>query len=67
MKINGKFLHSGRSSFVRGLLPIPGNSRIIRNSGSDLMSRRDISIKILSCNVLKMLLSNVTVAYFSLI
>ena len=32
---------------------IPGSSRIVRNSGSDLLSRRDISIKLLSCNILK--------------
>ena len=47
MKLNGKFLCSPRSSLVRGLLPIPGSSRIVRNSGSDLLSRRDISIKLL--------------------
>ena len=58
MKLNGKFLRSRRSSLVRGLLPIPGSSRIVRNSGSDLLSRRDISIKLLSCNILKMFLSN---------
>ena len=57
MKLNGKFLRSRRSSFVRGLLPITGSSRIVRNSGSDLLSRRDISIKLLSCNILKMFLS----------
>ena len=34
--------------------PLPGSSRIVRNSGSDLLSRRDISIKLLSCNILKM-------------
>ena len=52
MKLNGKFLCSRMSSLVRG--PIPGSSRIVRNSGSDLLSRRDISIKLLSCNILKM-------------
>ena len=41
------------SSFVRGLLPIPGSSRFVRNSGSDLLSRRDISIKLLFGNILK--------------
>ena len=34
--------------------PIPSSSRIVRNSGSDLLSRRDISIKLLSCDILKM-------------
>ena len=42
------------SSLVRGLLPIPCSSSIVRNIGSDLLSRRDISIKLLSCNILKM-------------
>ena len=48
------------SSFVRGFPPIPGSSIIVRNIGSDLLSRRDISIKLLSYNVLKMfcLISN---------
>ena len=48
------------SSLVRGLLAIPGSSVIVRNIGSDLLSRRDISIKLLSCNILKMfcLISN---------
>ena len=54
MKLNGKFLCSRMSSLNRGLFPIPGSSRIVRNSGSDLLSRRDISIKFLSCNILKM-------------
>ena len=60
MKLNGKFLRSRISSLVRGLLPIPGSSSIVRNIGSDLLSRRDISIKFLSCNILKMfcLISN---------
>ena len=46
------------SSLVRGLLPIPGSSIIVRNIGSDLF--RDISIKLLSYNILKMfcLISN---------
>ena len=67
MKLNGKFLRSRISSLVRGLLPIPGSSSIVRNFAepcgsiySDLLSRRDISIKLLSCNILKMfcLISN---------
>ena len=60
MKLNGKFLRSRISSLVRGLLPIPGSFSIVRNIGSDPLSRRDISIKLLSCNILKMfcLLSN---------
>ena len=45
------FLRSRMSSLARGLLPIPGSSCIVRNSGSDLLSRRDISIKLLSCNI----------------
>ena len=53
MKLNGKFLRSRMSPVVRYLFPMPGNSRIVRNSGSDLLSRRDISIKFLSCNILK--------------
>ena len=60
MNLNGKFLCSRMSSLVRGLFPIPGSFRIVRNSGSDLLSCRNISIKLLSCNILKMfcLLSN---------
>ena len=60
MKLNGKFLCIRMSSLVRGLFPIPGSSRIARNSGSDLLSRREISIKLLSCNISKMfcLISN---------
>ena len=47
------------SSLVRRLLPILGSSRIVRNIGSDLLSRRDISTKFLSYNIFKMLyLSN---------
>ena len=54
MKPNGKFLCSRMLSLVRSLFPIPGSSRIVRNIGSYLLSRRDISIKLLSCNILKM-------------
>ena len=46
------------SSLVRGLLPIPGSSTIVRNIGSVLLSRRDISIKLLSYNILKMFCLN---------
>ena len=46
------------SSLVRGLLKIPGSSVIVRNIGSDLLSRRDISIKLLSHNILKMFCLN---------
>ena len=48
------------SNSVRDLLPIPGSSSIVRNIGSDLLSCRDISIRLLSCNILKMfcLISN---------
>ena len=58
MKLNGKFLRSRRSSLVRVLLPMPGSSIIVRNSGSDLLSRRDISIRLLSCNIFDNTLSN---------
>ena len=51
MKRNGKFLRSRRSSLVRALLPMPGSSIIVRISGSDLLSRRDSSIRLLSCNI----------------
>ena len=44
------------SSLVRVLLPIPGSSIIVRNIGSDLLSR--ISIKLLSYNILKMFCLN---------
>ena len=57
MKLFGKFLCSRMSSLVRGLFPIRGCSRIVRNSGFDLLSRRDQSIKFLSYNILKMFLS----------
>ena len=65
MKLKGKFLRSHRSSPVRNLLPIPDSSRIKRKSGSDLLSRRDISTKLLSYNILKMFLSisNLSVRY----
>ena len=51
MKLMSKFRCSRISSLVRDLLPIAGSSRIVRNIGSDLLSRRDISIKSLSCNI----------------
>ena len=57
MKLFGMFLCSRMSSLVRGLFPIRGCSRIDRNSGFDLLSRRDHSIKLLSYNILKMFLS----------
>ena len=46
------------SSLVRGLLAIPCSSVIVRNIGSDLMSRRDISIKLSSYNIFKMFCLN---------
>ena len=46
MELDGKFLRSRMSSLVRGLLSIPGSSRIARISGSDLLSRRDNSIRL---------------------
>ena len=51
MKLMGNFLCSRKSSLVRGIFPIPGSFRIVRNNGSDLLSRRDISIKLLSFNI----------------
>ena len=51
MKLMGKFRCSRISSLVRGLFPIPGNSRIVQNNGTDLLSRRDILIKLLSSNI----------------
>ena len=49
MKLMGKFRFCRISSLVRGLFPKPGSSGIVRNNGSDLLSRRDVSIKLLSC------------------
>ena len=46
MKLMDKFRCSRISSLVRDLLPIPGSSSFVRNNGSDLLSRRDISIKL---------------------
>ena len=51
MKFNGKFLCNRISFLFRGLLPIPGSSRIVRNNGSDLLSRGDLSMKLLSRNL----------------
>ena len=51
MKLMGKIRCSRISSLVRGRFPIPSSSRIVRNNGSDLLSRRDISIKLLSCSI----------------
>ena len=45
------FVVIDRLSLVRDLLPMPGSSIFVRNSGSDLLSRRDISIILLSCNI----------------
>ena len=57
MKLFGKFLRSRMSSLVRGLFPIRGCSRIVRNSGFDLLSRRDHLIKLLSYKISKMFMS----------
>ena len=51
MKLMGKFRCSRISSLVRGFFPIPGSSRIVRKVGSDLLSRRNVLIKLLSCNI----------------
>ena len=55
MKSIVRFLPNRMSSLVRGLFPIPGISRIVRNIGSDLLSRRDISTKFLSYKFFEML------------
>ena len=52
------------SSLVRGLLAIPGSSAIVRNIGSDLLSRRDISIKLSSYNIIKMFCLNSNLFFF---
>ena len=51
MKLMGKFRCSRISFLVRGRFPISVSSRIVQNNGSDLVSRRDISIKLLSCKI----------------
>ena len=52
MKSIGGFRSSRVSSLVRGLLPIPGSSRIVRKNGFDhILSRRDISTKFSSHNI----------------
>ena len=59
MKSIGRFLPSRMPSLVRSLLPIPASSHIVRNIGSDLLRRRDISTKFLSFNIFeKLYLSN---------
>ena len=55
MKSIGKFLPNRTSSLVRGLLPIPGSSRTVLKIGSDLLSLRDISTKLLSYNIFEIL------------
>ena len=65
MKLFGQFLCSRMSSLVRGLFPIRGFSRIVRNSGFDLLSHRDHSIKLLSYNILKMFLSSSNLCFVS--
>ena len=47
----GKFLCTRISSLVRGIFQIPGSSRFVQKNGSQLLSRRDISIKYLSYNL----------------
>ena len=65
MKSIGRFLPSRMSSLVRCHLPIPGSSRIVRNIGSDLMSRRDLSTKFFSYNLFELLdLSNFNIFFF---
>ena len=64
MKSIGTFLPNRMSSLVRRLLPIPGSSRIFRNIGSYLLRRRDISIRFLSYNILKMLYLSSSILIF---
>ena len=58
MKLIGKFRSGRMSPLVRAFLPIPGSSRFVRNIGSDILSRRDISVKLFSCNFFEMFFSN---------
>ena len=51
MKSIGRFLPGRTSSLVRGLLPIPGSSRIVRKIDSDILSRGDNFSKFLSYNL----------------
>ena len=55
MKSISRFLPNRMSCLVRGLLPIPVISRIVRKIGGNLLSRRDFSTKILSYNIFVML------------
>ena len=55
MKSIGIFLLSRMSSLFRRLFPIPGSSRFVWDIGSNLLRRRDISTKFLSCNIFEML------------
>ena len=51
MKSISIFLPSRMPSLVRVLLPIPGSFHIVRNIGSDLLRRIDISTKFVSNNI----------------
>ena len=64
MKSIGRFLPSRTLSLVRGLLRIPGSFRIVRNNGSDLLSRRDISTKLLSVTFLKGCICLILIYFF---
>ena len=65
MRSIGRFLPSRMWSLVRVLLPVLGSSRIVRNIGSDLLRRRDISTKFLSYNILKCCICLILILFFS--
>ena len=61
----GRILPSRTSSLVRGLLPLPDSSRIVRNIGSDLLGRRDSSTKFLTYKIFAILQLSKSKIYFS--
>ena len=66
MKSNIRFLPSRMSFLVRRLPPIPVSSCIVRKIGSDLLKRRDFSIKFLSYKVfMKCCICLILIYFFS--
>ena len=65
MKSIGRFLPNRMSSLVRGFLPILGSSRIARNFGCDLLSRRDISTKFCHITFLKCCICLILIKFVS--
>ena len=65
MKSVGRFLPGRMSSLVRGLLPVPVSSLIVRKFGSDPLSRRDVSTKFLSDNLFEKLYLSISILMFS--